>query len=119
MSGKGSVSSHWEDSIEAEKAGASLADAPEPDPWTHLEPLFPVTSFTPLSECPHRGPIAEGSSFVCMVCNQSGKDGYRALPRDVRPLPVDPPPEPEPPEDGKATPTIMPFAPSGLKGGIG
>jgi hypothetical protein len=32
-----------------------------------LEPLFPVTSYVPDSECPHRGPL-RNTVFVCGVC---------------------------------------------------
>jgi hypothetical protein len=63
---------------------AAAAAVPEPK----LEPLFPITSFTPQSRCPHHGPIAKGSVFVCMVCNRSGKDHHRAL----RLLPGEAPP---------------------------
>lgn len=94
MSGRRSHGSHWEDWIEPGRPAepSSPADAPEPDPWTYLEPLFPVASFGPLSQCPHRGPLKEGSSFVCMVCHAAGKDGTKALPLDVKPLPVEPKP---------------------------
>lgn len=56
-----------------------------------LVPLFPITSFTPLSECPHKRPIPRGSSFVCMVCGQSGKDHYQALRLAPGERPPDPP----------------------------
>lgn len=93
MSGSSTKSKRWTDWVEPDRpAMKSIFDAPEPDPWTHVEPLFPITSFTPESECPHRGPIPEGSSFVCMVCSQAGKDGWNALPLDVQPLPADPEP---------------------------
>lgn len=62
-----------------------------------LVPLFPIGSFTPRSECPHRGPIREGSVFCCMVCSKSGMDGHPALRRDPR---TDPKPDPKP--TGKA-----------------
>lgn len=45
----------------------------------NLIPMFPLTSFTRESSCPHHGPIARGSDFVCMVCHQSGRDGHPAL----------------------------------------
>ncbi|MDG3008524.1 hypothetical protein [Paludisphaera mucosa] len=81
--------------------------------------------FTPSTPCPHRcklcsgagsfstaegeffaacpdcggtgaGPIPAGSTFVCMMCHAAGKDGTRALPLGVEPLPVDKPkPEPQ------------------------
>lgn len=42
---------------------------------TTLMPLFPVAGFFyPGCPCPHRGPIPEGSSLVCMVCHRSGMD---------------------------------------------
>lgn len=41
----------------------------EPD----VIPLFPVTSFTPQSTCPHHRAIPAGSSFVCMVCNNGSR----------------------------------------------
>lgn len=79
---------------------SKYVDAPEPEPWTELEPLFPVGFFTPYSKCPHEGPLPEGSRMVCMVCHKSGKDGSKALPRDVKRLPDDPKPtEPEQSED--------------------
>lgn len=78
---------------EAAPEHSAFVDAPEPDPWTELIPLFPITSFTPKSKCPHRGPIRPGSAFCCMVCSKSGKDGTRALPLKVKP-PPDPKPEP-------------------------
>lgn len=86
-----------DDAIDAATKPASetpIADTPEPDPTTELIPWFPRGSFTPLSKCPHDGPIRQGSSFVCMVCYASGKDGTKALPKDVQPLPLDLEPEP-------------------------
>lgn len=76
--------------------------------------------FTPTSPCPHRcklcagtggfivfatgerlacpdcegtgdAGIPAGSAFVCMVCHRAGKDGSKALPADVEPLPPGPP----------------------------
>lgn len=126
-----------------------LLDKPEPDPWTHLEPLFPMNGlpFTPTSECPHfckrcrrsgvihrcrtclgdgylvdlktrrraticldcegtglgdepvpcpdcggsgKADVPRGSPFVCMCCDDAGKDGTAALPLGVVP-PPDPP----------------------------
>lgn len=101
MSARKSPAGLWsgtnEPPVEAEPAHSAYVDAPEPDPWTELIPLFPVTSFTPHSKCPHNGPIPRGSAFVCAVCHQAGKDGTPALPVDVKRLPDDPrPPEPKP-----------------------
>jgi hypothetical protein len=75
----------------------SPAGAPIKPP--RLEPIFPITSFTPLSACPHHGPIAKGSSLTCMVCGQSGMDGHPALRRDPR---TEPKPDRNP-EWGKST----------------
>lgn len=61
---------------------AALDDAsgtPRTPWWLELVPLFPVGAFTPTSECPHRGPIAEGSLLCCMVCSASGMDGHPSL----------------------------------------
>jgi hypothetical protein len=58
-----------------------------------LEPLFPITSFGPSSDCPHRSPIEDGSVFVCMVCFDCGERDHPALKRDPR---KDPQPEPIP-----------------------
>lgn len=107
---------HWDHSID--EGPQSPADAPEPDPWTHLEPLFTVQAWTNEEKCGHVGPIPEGSSFVCMGCHQAGKDGYKALPRGVRPLPDDPPEEPEADAEDE-TPERRAYMPSGLRGGIG
>jgi hypothetical protein len=95
---------HWvepEPEPEPEEKAADYVDAREPDPWTELRPWFPIggVPFTPRSECPHAGPIAEGDPRVCMVCHAAGKDGTKALPLDVEPLPPEPRPaqaEPEP-----------------------
>lgn len=67
-----------------------LVKVPSPSPTTRLIPLFPITSFTPQSKCPHKRPLSPDSDFVCMVCYQAGKDGTPALPRNVKP-PPDPP----------------------------
>ncbi|WP_337174793.1 sigma factor-like helix-turn-helix DNA-binding protein [Paludisphaera sp.] len=66
--------------------------APRTPWWMELVPLFPVTSFTPQSECPHRGPLPEGSLLCCMVCSASGIDGHPAMKRDPA---TDPRPEPK------------------------
>lgn len=75
---------------------------PEPPPHAptfRLVPLFPIDSFTPLSLCPHRGPIRKGSRSCCMICHQSGMDHRKAVHRDPR---TDPKPEPKPkPEPAK------------------
>ena len=66
-----------------------------------LVPLFPIMPFRPFNpgpDCPHKGPIREGSILCCMVCHQSGMDGHRALQRDPR---TDPKPEPKLPERPK------------------
>lgn len=66
-------------------AAAEPPDGREKTPaWLVLVPLFPIGPFTPASECPHRGPIAEGSLLCCMVCSASGMDGHPALARDPR-----------------------------------
>ncbi len=65
--------------------------APRKAWWLELVPLFPVGPFTPLSECPHQGPIRTGSLFCCMVCSTSGMDGHPSLIRDPA---TDPKPEP-------------------------
>ncbi len=44
-----------------------------------LVPLFPVRSYTPHSQCAHRGPIERGSFFCCMVCHASGQDDHPSL----------------------------------------
>jgi hypothetical protein len=36
-----------------------------------LEPLFGVRSHTPHSPCAHKGPIKDGSKFVCMCCHKA------------------------------------------------
>lgn len=40
-----------------------------------LIPLFPIGPYTPLSVCPHRGPIAAGSRLICMICHNRPADG--------------------------------------------
>lgn len=96
---------------EPEKASSDYVDAPEPDPWTLLMPLFGVQSWTPDSPCPHKGPLAEGSVFVCMKCHAAGKDGTKALPLNVAPLAKDPaPPEPEKPKQNRKQKRAEAFA---------
>lgn len=93
--------SRWDDWVAPDKPAEAepIADRPEPDPWTLLVPLFPLNPLTPHSRCPHKGPIPQGSAFVCMCCHQAGKDGTRALPLGVRPLPPDlKPAQPDPPK---------------------
>lgn len=67
-----------------------------------LLPLFPVQPLTPLSACPHHGPLREGSTFCCMVCSRSGMDAHPALKRDPR---TDPKPERRAPEPAAARQT--------------
>jgi hypothetical protein len=50
-----------------------------------LVPLFPITSYTPKSECPHHGPIRAGSNLRCMICNRSGILTPAGLPCTARP----------------------------------
>jgi hypothetical protein len=76
---------------------ATIADRRPHTP--KLEPLFPVTTYEPLSRCPHRGLIEEDSPFVCMVCHQSGIEGHPGLQRNAR---TDPQPEPAPPKPHRA-----------------
>jgi hypothetical protein len=40
--------------------------------------LFPITSYVPASECPHRGPIRD-TIFVCGVCWASAWDRHPDL----------------------------------------
>lgn len=44
-----------------------------------LEPLFPIGGFFPSSPCGHRKKLKRGSSFICMVCHQSGWEGHPDL----------------------------------------
>jgi hypothetical protein len=39
----------------------------------HLEPMFPIASFDPGSECPHYGPLPKYTRFCCMVCHAVGE----------------------------------------------
>lgn len=72
---------------------ARLAEKPagaERQTGPTLHPLSPITALTPLSECPHHGPIRRGSHLVCMVCHQSGLDHlalFRRHPSDTKPDP--------------------------------
>jgi len=81
----------------ANAPGPDEAPDAEPAPrspwWLELVPIFPIGSFTPSSECPHRGPIPKGSLACCMVCSRSGVDDHPALKRDPA---TDPKPEPGP-----------------------
>lgn len=94
-------------------ARGAAAEAPEDPPgkpvsWLFLVPLFPIGPFTPLSECPHNGPIREGSLLCCMVCSASGMDGHPELRRDPA---TDPRPEPKrgpAPETSPATSAAKP-----------
>jgi RNA polymerase sigma factor (sigma-70 family) len=69
---------------------ATIADK---RPRLTLELLSPITSFTPQSACPHHGPIARESVFVCIVCHAVGNEDHPALQRDPE---TDPQPEPKP-----------------------
>lgn len=69
---------------------ATIAD---PRPQLTLEPLSPITSLTPSSECPHRGPIGKESVFVCIICHECGRPNHPALRRDPA---TDPRPESKP-----------------------
>lgn len=101
MSAKKSPAGLWDGSNEpvaeakpeAKPEHSAFVDAPSPDPWTELIPLFTVQAWTNKEKCGHKGPIPQGSSFVCMGCHKSGKDGTPALPLKVKP-PPDPKPEP-------------------------
>ncbi len=85
-------------SIGRVRAGLARAEAAEaaPDPVPNplrlvpprLMPLFPVGSYTPLSDCPHHGAIRPGSILCCMVCHQTGQDAHPALQRDGKTDPV-------------------------------
>lgn len=73
---------------------------PEPPPkprqpgWVKdVVPLFPIKALDNKSVCPHKGPIARGSKFVCMICHQSGMDFHPSLQRDPA---TDPKPAPKP-----------------------
>jgi hypothetical protein len=44
-----------------------------------LEPLFPIGPLTPSSPCGHKKKLERGSSFICMVCHQSGWEGHPDL----------------------------------------
>jgi hypothetical protein len=56
----------------------------------YFEPLFPVLYLTPVSECPHRGPLPDGSSFICMVCSHASKISDRDISRRKAPPPQEP-----------------------------
>lgn len=81
----------------AEEAAPPRPSVPVPEP-PRLVPLFPISSFTPGSECGHRGPVRAGSVLCCMVCHASGIDDHPGLRRDPR---TDPRPEPRPPAPAK------------------
>lgn len=65
----------------------------------HLEPLFPIDAYTPLSVCTRHGGIWKGSCFVCMICHLTGQEGHPALIREWVSDPKPEPPPPEPPPD--------------------
>lgn len=79
--------------VEAADGSESESAGPRTPSWLELVPLFPIGPFTPTSECPHRGPIPDGSLLCCMVCSASGMDGHPALKRNPE---TDPRPEPKP-----------------------
>ena len=83
---------------------ARLAEAPRGPSATDppAVPMFPIDAFTPTSACPHHGPIRKGSSFVCMVCHQSGRETHPALRRSAA---TDPAPEPKPKAKAKGKPS--------------
>lgn len=54
-------------------------------------PIFPIVAFAPGSECPHNGPIHEGSVLCCMICHDTGQREHPALKRSKA---TDPKPEP-------------------------
>lgn len=76
--------------------GVDLREVPR---WTPTaEPLFPITSFTPASKCPHKGEIPPGRQICCMVCHASGLDGLRELKINPKTAPrpeSSSPPQPE------------------------
>ncbi len=54
---------------------SSLAELAERTAARRLVPLFPVGLFTPMSACPHAGPIDPQSRLICMIChNRSATD---------------------------------------------
>lgn len=69
----------------------------------HLEPISPIESLTPMSACPHYGPIRLGSCIYCIVCSQSGQDEHPLLQRSPY---TDPKREPEPPPVRKPAPHV-------------
>lgn len=76
---------------EEAKKRALLRPVHEP----RLVPFYPIRPLTPLSECPHYGPIKRGSVLYCEVCGQSGMDHHKSIVRDPR---YDPPLEPRVPD---------------------
>jgi hypothetical protein len=44
-----------------------------------LVPLFPIGPFDPMSPCGHKKRIKRGSSFICMVCHQTGWEQHPDL----------------------------------------
>ncbi|WP_165251153.1 hypothetical protein [Paludisphaera soli] len=119
----------WADYCDADESvdpTQALLDKPEPEPWTHVEPLFPMNGlpFTPHSKCPHHCKLCGGAgSFVDMAgaffaeCPECDGTGHGPVPagsvficmvchqggKDGHPaLPRDVrplPPDPEPPAD--------------------
>ena len=58
-----------------------------------LVPLYPVAVFGPQSTCPHRGPIRDGSDFVCEVCAAVSRANQHLIDKRGKDLP--PPEDPE------------------------
>jgi hypothetical protein len=68
--------------------------APRQPAWVReMVPMFPIKALDDQSVCPHNGPIARGSRFVCMICHASGMDAHPALRRDAA---TEPKPEAKP-----------------------
>lgn len=69
----------WLESARTHEADPKPEGAPLNWRMPRLQPLFGVKPFTPVQECPHHGPIRQGSVFCCMHCHQSGYDAHHAL----------------------------------------
>lgn len=94
-------------SVDGEADADPASSGPQRPWWLELVPMFPVGSFTPASECPHKGPIQEGSLLCCMVCSASGMDGHPALTRDPATDPRPEPKSPRPRRAGSTTPDAV------------
>lgn len=81
----------------------------------HAEPLFPVTSYTPQSGCPHRKRIKNGSCFICMVCQEGSARMEDEIERSEAPPPNGPI---HPGWWDKPEPTRYAPSSDGLKGGV-